>query len=281
MPFQNNSAAIMQKIPFIKMHGLGNDFVIIDARAYSITLNPAQIFVLADRRRSIGFDQLVLLHPSTIADIKMQIFNADGSEVGACGNASRCVARLVMEEAGADDCTLETTAGILEASRIREDTVEIDMGLAKFDWRDIPLSQPVDTLALPLETEALSQPVAVNMGNPHCVFFVDDMGAVDVAALGAPIETHPLFPERTNVEFVQVLDKKTLRMRVWERGVGITQACGTGACAAAVAAFRKGLVGRCVTVILDGGNLEIEYLKDGHVLMRGAAVRSFEGEVWV
>ncbi len=269
----------MQKIPFIKMHGLGNDFVIIDARVHSITLIPAQLLTLADRRRSIGFDQLVLLHPSTMADIRMQIFNADGSEVGACGNASRCVARLVMEETGADDCTLETAAGILEARRITEDTIEIDMGLAKLDWRDIPLSQPVDTLALPLETGALSQPVAVNMGNPHCVFFTEDVAALDITTLGAPIETHPLFPERTNVEFVQVLDKKTLRMRVWERGVGITQACGTGACAAAVAAFRKGLVERCVTVILDGGNLEIEYLKDGHVLMRGTAVRSFTGVI--
>jgi diaminopimelate epimerase len=272
---------IMQKIPFIKMHGLGNDFVIIDARAYRVPLTSSQLLALADRRRGVGFDQLVILHASTTADIKMQIFNADGSEVGACGNASRCVARLVMEETDADDCTLETTAGILEASRISEDTVEIDMGLAKLDWRDIPLSQPVDTLALPLQTGSLSNPVAVNMGNPHCVFFVDNMGVVDVAALGAPIETHPLFPERTNVEFVQVLDKKTLRMRVWERGAGITEACGTGACAAAVAAFRKGLVERCVTVILDGGNLEIEYLKDGHVLMRGTAVRSFVGEVWV
>jgi diaminopimelate epimerase len=272
---------MMQKIPFIKMHGLANDFVIIDARAHSIALSSLQLRALADRRRGIGFDQLVLLHPSTSADIKMQIFNADGSEVGACGNASRCVARLVMEETGTDDCTLETTAGILEASRISEDTVEIDMGLAKLDWRDIPLSQPVDTVALPLQTGSWSNPVAVNMGNPHCVFFVEDVAALDIKALGALIEIHPLFPERTNVEFVQVLDEKTLRMRVWERGVGITEACGTGACAAAVAAFRKGLVGRCVTVILDGGNLEIEYLKDGHVLMRGTAVRSFVGEVCV
>ena len=270
---------IMQKIPFIKMHGLGNDFVIIDARAHSITISPAQILDLADRRRGVGFDQLVLLHPSTTTDIRMQIFNADGSEVGACGNASRCVARLVMEETGAEECTLETAAGILEASRISEDTVEIDMGLAKLDWRDIPLSQPVDTLALPLQTGSLSNPVAVNMGNPHCVFFTEDVAALDIKALGAPIEIHSLFPERTNVEFVQVLDVKTLRMRVWERGVGITEACGTGACAAAVAAFRKGLVERCVTVILDGGNLEIEYLKDGHVLMRGTAVRSFTGVI--
>ena len=209
----------------------------------------------------------------------MRIQNADGGEVEACGNATRCVADMLMAEGGLSRVVIETVAGLLPAERAGGGRIAVDMGLARLDWRDIPLAEPCDTLHLPIAHGALSDPVAVNMGNPHAVFLVPDAEAAPVAEAGPALEHHRLFPQRANIEFVQVLDRNSLRMRVWERGVGITQACGSGACAAAVAAIRRGLTGRKVQVILDGGALELEWRVDGHVVMTGPVATSFTGEL--
>lgn len=271
------------KKPFLKMHGLGNDFVIFDGRADGFDLTPDLARALGDRRRGIGFDQGIVLAPPRLpgALAWMKIYNSDGSEVGACGNATRCVGKILMDETGADRVGIETIAGLLSASRAAGGMICVDMGPARLDWAEIPLREKADTLSLPVEEGQLKNPVGVSMGNPHAVFFVEDVQAVPLEALGPKIEHHPLFPARTNVEAVQVLSPARLRMRVWERGAGITQACGTGACAAAVAAIRRGLIpGRKAEVILDGGSLEIEWREaDGHVLMSGSATLAFAGEV--
>ncbi len=266
-------------IPFIKMHGLGNDFVVIDARSVPLELSAARVRAISDRRTGVGCDQLILIEPPRSAGTAafMRIRNADGSEVSACGNASRCVARLLMEECGREALTLETRAGRLVASAPGDGRITVDMGPAGLDWREIPLAVPADTYSLEITQGPLSDPVAVSMGNPHAVFFVADAEAVALAEHGPLVERHPLFPERVNVEIVQVLDPARLRMRVWERGAGVTSACGTGACAALVAASRRGLSGRKAEVLLDGGSLEIEWLETGHVLMTGPAATSFTG----
>jgi len=264
----------MGALPFRKMHGLGNDFVVLDARARAIALTPDRARALADRKQGIGCDQLISLEPSTRADAFMRIHNADGGEVEACGNATRCIARLLMAESGRDRAVVETVVGLLDCRAAPNGQVAVDMGPARLDWRDIPLAKAMDTLHLDLE----GNPVGVNVGNPHAVYFVADAQAVDVAALGPTIEHHPLFPERTNVEFATVLSPSRIRMRVWERGVGITRACGTGTCAAVVATARRGLTGRTATVELDGdGRMDIEWLPDGRVLMTGPVATSFEG----
>lgn len=269
--------------PFHKMHGLGNDFVVFDARTQPLALTPDQVRQLADRRIGIGCDQLIVIasDASGAADAFMHIYNYDGSEVSACGNASRCVAWLLMEEQQSNACTLRTRAGVLAASRAAHDQVTVDMGPVRTDWQEIPLGQPQDTLALDLTVGLLRQPVAVNVGNPHAVFLVPDAAAVDLTTWGPQIEHHPLFPERVNVEVAHVIGPDRLRMRVWERGVGITQACGTGACATAVAAIRRGLVqGPDVRVTLDGGDLLIAWRpQDHHVLMTGPVALSFSGKV--
>lgn len=267
--------------PFLKMHGLGNDFVVLDARLQPLALDPAKVAAIADRRTGVGCDQLVVIEPArnSGADCWMSIYNADGSEVGACGNASRCVAWLLMEETGHSEVVLETRAGLLEAERRGKLSVAVDMGAARLDWRDIPLAQARDTLHLGLEVGALADPVGVSMGNPHAVFFVDDVTAIDLAALGPLVEHHPLFPERTNVEIAQLLPSGGIRMRVWERGAGITSACGTGACATLVAAARRGIAGRAAELVLDGGVLAIEWLDDDHVLMTGPVALSFTGRL--
>ena len=267
--------------PFLKMHGLGNDFVVFDAREAPLALTPALVAAIADRRTGIGCDQLVVIEParSAGADIWMSIYNADGSEVGACGNASRCVAWLLMEQSGQGEVTIETRAGLLDAERRGPMLVTVDMGPARLDWREIPLAEPRDTNHLGIEMGKLADPVGISMGNPHAVFFVEDVDAIDLAALGPKIEHHPLFPERTNVEIVQKLGEARLRMRVWERGAGITSACGTGACASLVAAARRGITGRAAELVLDGGTLAIEWLEDGHVLMTGPVAISFAGRL--
>ena len=264
---------------FLKMHGLGNDFVVFDARTAPFELPLAAVRAIAERRTGVGCDQLIVIEPAQSAGTAafMRIRNADGSEVAACGNASRCVAALLMAETGRDHIVIETKAGQLEASRRPDGRVTVNMGLARLDWREIPLAQPADTLALDVAHGLLSAPVAVSMGNPHAVFFVPDVEGVALAEVGPVLEHHPLFPERTNVEIVQVLAPGKLRMRVWERGTGITRACGTGACATLVAAVRRGLSGRGAEVVLDGGSLEIEWLADGHVLMTGPVATSFSG----
>ena len=266
---------------FLKMHGLGNDFVVLDGRARAPALSVAATRALADRRTGVGFDQLITILPPKDpgSDALMTIHNADGSEVAACGNASRCVAWLLMGESGRRQVVLETAAGRLEAWTAGDGLVCVDMGPAGLDWRDIPLSKPADTLHLPLAAGALTDPVAVSMGNPHAVFFVADAEAVDLARLGPALENDPLFPERANIEVVHLLAADRLRMRVWERGAGITPACGTGACAVLVAAARRGLAGRRAEVVVDGGSLTIEWRDDGHVLMTGPVALSFSGEL--
>lgn len=265
--------------PFVKMHGLGNDFVVLDARPHPFELTPDTVRAIADRRTGVGCDQLIVIAPAkdAVSDATMLIFNADGSEVAACGNASRCVAWLLMRESGRDKVVIETRAGLLDAEWRDEYLVAVDMGPARLDWREIPVAEPVDTLHLGLRLGPLSDPVGVSMGNPHAVFFVDDAEAVDLAALGPVLEHHRLFPERANIEVAQVVSPQRIRMRVWERGSGITMACGTGACATLVAAARRGLTGRKAEIVLDGGLLSIEWLKDGHVLMTGPIAVAFTG----
>jgi len=267
--------------PFLKMHGLGNDFVVIDARAQPLALAAEEIRALADRRTGIGFDQLLVIEPPRRpgADLFMRIANPDGSAASACGNGTRCVADLLMTEGGRDRLVIETDAGLLSAARASGGRIAVDMGPARLDWRDIPVAAACDTLHMPVAEGPLADPVGVNMGNPHAVFFVADAAAIDLPRLGPMLEHHRFFPERANIGVAQLLASDRLRLRVWERGAGITLACGSGACAALVAAQRRGLTGRKATVVVDGGELEIEWLADGHVLMTGPVVLSFKGEL--
>lgn len=260
------------RVPFVKMHGLGNDFVVLDGRRESLPPVTADLARrIADRHTGIGCDQLVLLEASLVADLRMRIFNPDGGEVGACGNASRAVALLHGAPA-----RIETEGGIIEA-RPGEAGISVDMGIPRFEWDAIPLAYPLDTLSMPVGWEDLESPTAVNVGNPHAVFFVADCDAVDLARLGPLIENDPLFPERVNVNVCTAQSRKRLRLRVWERGAGLTRACGTGACATAIAAMRRGLVEREVEVALPGGVLTIAWSEDGHIVMTGPATESFRG----
>ena len=269
----------MTQVAFTKMHGLGNDFVIVDGRDGDLAIGGTQARAIGDRRRGVGFDQLLILEPAkdAAADLFMRILNPDGSEAEACGNGTRCVAARVMDELGRDTLNIETVAGVLATTTGADGLVTVDMGPANLEWRQIPLAVEADTLHLDIENGPLRDPVAVNIGNPHMVFFVDDADAIDVAGLGPALESHPLYPERTNVEICSLSGPDQLRMRVWERGAGITQACGSGACAAGVAAARRGLTGRRVETVLDGGPLNIEWREDGRVLMTGPVATSFEG----
>ena len=267
-------------VPFRKMHGLGNDFVVLDARRTPIRLGPGAAAAIADRKTGVGCDQLILLKPPSDrrADIAMHIYNADGSEPGACGNAARCIARLALDETGRRQITIETPSGLIQGVAAG-DLVTVDMGKARLDWREIPLAQEMDTEALPIALGGLDQPVATSMGNPHATFFVADAEAVPLAELGPVLEHHPLFPERVNVGIAEMRGRDRMRLRVWERGAGITRACGTGACAAAVAAVRRGLGERRIAVEVDGGALTIDYRADGSVLMTGPVATSFTGEL--
>jgi diaminopimelate epimerase len=266
---------------FVKMHGLGNDFVIIDARREALALDPASARLIADRRRGVGCDQLIVLEPPRApgAEVTMRILNPDASEAGACGNGTRCVAHLLMAETGRARTTIETIAGLLPAWREDGGTIAVDMGPARLDWRDVPLARDCDTLHVEAGAGALRDPACCSMGNPHATFFVADADAIDLAALGPRIERHPAFPERVNAGVVQVLARDRLRFRVWERGAGITEACGSGACAAIVNAARRGLCDRRATVVLDGGELGMEWREDGHVTMTGPVATSFTGEL--
>jgi diaminopimelate epimerase len=266
---------------FLKMHGLGNDFVVFDARDGAIPITPAQVRGIADRRFGIGCDTVVIIGPGGAdADATLRFINADGGEIESCGNATRCIARLLMDERGLSRVKLATRGGLLTCTDAGKGLVEADMGPARLDWHEIPMAQQTDTLnfQLPLDGQALPAS-AVSMGNPHCVIFVPDAEKIPVATLGPRIETHTLFPKKVNAEFVSVIGENRLRMRVWERGVGITLACGTGACAAAVAAARLGKTGRKVEVLLDGGTLQIEWREnDGHVIMTGPTATVFRGQ---
>jgi diaminopimelate epimerase len=268
----------MAPTPFLKMHGLGNDFVVIDARSRAIALYDAQARAIADRRRGIGCDQLIVLEKATDgADVRMRIRNADGGEVEACGNASRCVAALVMEERRTDRAVIDTEGGRIEAHGVPDGRIAVDMGAARLGWRDIPLARELDTLHVPLQAGPLADAVCTSMGNPHATFFVPRVAEIDLATLGPLLEHDPLFPERANIGVAEVLGPERLRLRVWERGAGITLACGTGACAALVAAHRRGLMPRRAELVLDGGALEIEWREDGHVIMTGPVATSFAG----
>ena len=268
-------------IPFTKMHGLGNDFVVIDRRKGGIALSEERMRAIGDRHRGVGFDQLVLIDTpaNALAEVAFRFHNRDGSEAGACGNGTRCAAAAIMKETGRDSLAIETRAGLLRAEKRDGGLYSVDMGVARTDWRDIPVTGACDTLALPLSVGPLSRPVGVSMGNPHCVFFVDNAEAIDLEKYGPMIERHALFPERTNVEVAALIGKDRIRLRVWERGVGITLACGSGACATGVAAVRKSLAGRSVEIVVDGGTLAVDWLENGHVVLTGPVAVSFTGEL--
>ncbi|MEL6564855.1 MAG: diaminopimelate epimerase [Pseudomonadota bacterium] len=257
--------------PFMKMHGLGNDFVVVDARAHALEVSPDLVRALADRHRGVGFDQLAVVHDGS--DLTITFYNADGSMSSACGNATRCIAAREMALTGTDALQINVTGrGELSAVMRADGVTAVNMGQPQLDWQDIPLAFEVDTLHLPIDGD----PVGTGMGNPHCTFFVDDVAAIDFAARGAEVEHHPLFPQRTNVQFAQVTGSDHIRMRVWERGTGITLASGSSSCAVAVAAVRRGLTGRSVTMELDGGALEIDWREDG-VWMAGPTAHVFDG----
>jgi diaminopimelate epimerase len=267
---------------FLKMHGLGNDFVVFDARDSAFALSAPQAKAVADRHFGIGCDTVVVIRPGgAAADASILFYNADGTESESCFNASRCVARLLLDERGLARVKLSTKGGMLVCSDAGRGQVTVDMGEPRVDWDQVPVASPVDTTSFPLDIGGTSIPVsAVSMGNPHCVLFVPDAEKAPLTTLGPRIETLPFFPNRTNVEFAQVLDQGRIRMRVWERGVGVTLACGTGACATAVAAFRRGLADRKVEVELDGGKLNLEWREaDDHVLMTGPGVTVFTGQL--
>jgi diaminopimelate epimerase len=259
-------------LPFMKMHGAGNDFVVIDSRGRGAVTTAALARAVGDRHLGIGFDQLAEIRDADGADLALDFWNSDGSRAGACGNATRCVADLVMTQTGAASLTIVTARGGLSAVRLADGRASVNMGAPQREWRDVPLARAVDPLHLPLPGD----PVAVGMGNPHCVFFVNDATAVDLAALGPKVEHDPLYPERTNVEFASVIAPDTLRLRVWERGAGITLACGSGACATAVAAHLRGLAGPRVKVQMDGGLLEADWRDDG-VWLTGPTAHVFDG----
>jgi diaminopimelate epimerase len=276
----------MANTPFLKMHGLGNDFVVLDARGATLDLTLERRRAIADRRLGVGCDQLIVLEPPTDreADVFMRIYNPDGGEAGACGNATRCVASVVMDERRTDHVTVQTIAGLLDSQKTGVGSnglpvITVDMGLARLDWRDIPVREACDTNHLPVGLGPLQDPVGTNMGNPHATFFVDDAGTIPLAELGPKLEHDRFFPERANIGVAQLLGEGRLRLRVWERGAGITLACGSGACAAVVAASRRGLVQRRADVVLEGGTLTIEWLRDDHVLMTGGIAVAFKGEL--
>ena len=266
------------ELQFVKMNGIGNDFVVLDARGQSLDLTPDQARYIADRNFGIGCDQILIIAPSDHADITMHILNSDGSIAGACGNGSRCVADLVMGQLDQPRLSMETRGGIIIAER-HGDQISIDMGPAKLDWQDIPLAKEHDTSGFDLGLAGVPKTIAVNMGNPHAVHIVDDAEAIDLAQIGPQLEHHPIFPDRANIEFISLRAPDEIRMRVWERGAGITIACGTGACASAVAAARTGLTGRKVKVHLDGGILDIEWRDDGGVTMTGPSSYVFDGVI--
>jgi len=269
----------MARVAFRKMHGLGNDFVVLDQRVDPIRIDAAGARALADRRTGIGCDQLLLLEPprDPSAQVFVRIHNPDGSEAEACGNGTRCVATLIGAETGGRVVVIETMAGLLNAEMLSDGRVTIDMGEAKFGWRDIPLAREMDTLHVDLGCGLLIDPVCTSMGNPHATFFVGDAETIDLATLGPLLEHDPLFPKRANIGVAAVRGDGAIRLRVWERGAGLTSACGSGACAALVGACRRGLAGQHVTVVVDGGSLKIEWREDGHVMMTGPVAQPFEG----
>ena len=269
-----------------RMNGLGNEFVILDLRQSDAQITEDAARAIADPKTGPGCDQVISIeHRKGVEGVFMGVWNADGSEVGACGNGARCVAWLLMEETGEAEASFATCASLLHAERIGAQRVAVDMGEPKFHWRDIPLAEQMDDTRFidiklgPIDNPVLWGPSAVNIGNPHCVFFVDDAEAQALERFGPMIENHLLFPERANVSVAEVKTRHTIRLRVWERGVGITKACGSAACAALVAAHRRRLTGRKATVALDGGDLAIEWREDNHIIMTGPVEHGGEGKL--
>ncbi len=267
------STAEPSGLPFMKMHGLGNDFVVVDARARDVEITSALAKAIGDRRMGIGFDQLAVIEPGQ-GDAHLRFWNADGTMSGACGNATRCIARYLLDETGKDHLHLTTERGDLFATDAGDGLTSVNMGAPQLEWQDIPLAEAMDTLELPIE----GAPTATGMGNPHCTFFVEDAEAVPLETFGPRYEQHPLYPERTNVQVVSVAGTNLLRMRVWERGVGVTLASGSSSCAVAVAAARKGLTDRAVTIELDGGRMQVEWREDG-VWMTGPTAHVCDGVI--
>ena len=267
-------------LPFRKMHGLGNDFVVLDARPRALDLSEAQVRRISDRHTGVGCYQFIIIRPprDPKADAFMEIRNCDGAEVEACGNATRCIAKILTDETGRDRVTIQTVAGLLLGERSGRGYT-VDMGEARTGWQAIPLARECDTLNVPLDRDDVPPPVATNIGNPHATFFVHDAEAVDLAGIGPGLEHHPMFPARANIGFASLTAPDTLRLRVWERGVGITRACGSAACAAVVASVRRGLTSRQIRVDMDGGPLFMEWLENGHVLMTGDATEVYQGHI--
>ncbi len=275
-----------EEIPFLKMNGIGNEFAVFDTRKYDLDITPALAQSIADRSSGIGCDQVISMEPSQNADVFMRIINADGGEVDACGNATRCVATLMVAETQRPNITIETNAAILGAIVNQDLSVTVDMGTPKFGWQDIPLAEEFhDTRAIelqigPIDDPILHSPSVVNVGNPHCIFWVDDIEKYDLEKFGPLLENHPIFPDRANITLAKVNSRDQITIKVWERGTGLTKACGTAACAVGVAAARTKRTDRKVTVTLPGGPLEIEWREtDDHILMTGAAELEYEGKL--
>jgi diaminopimelate epimerase len=271
-------------IPFRKMNGLGNDFVVLDARRRSLSIDEAKARAIADRKTGIGCDQLIVMEPSASADVRMRIWNNEGFEVESCGNASRCIADLLFREKSASRATIDTLGGFLACAKNGDGLVTVDMGMPRFGWKDIPLSEAfADTRHIelqvgPIDAPLIHSPSVVNVGNPHCIFWVKDLDVVDLAKIGPMLEHHPLFPERANISLAKVDTRDSITMKVWERGAGLTRACGTAACAATAAASRIKLTGRKVIVTLPGGDLRVVWREnDDHLLMTGPVAYEFEG----
>jgi diaminopimelate epimerase len=278
-----SSAAPSHGIPFRKMNGLGNDFVVLDARKRLLAISEEQARAIADRKTGIGCDQLIVMERSPTADVRMRIWNAEGGEVQSCGNASRCIADIVMAETGMSSATIDTKGGFLMAKKAGELLVTIDQGKPRFDWKDIPLSEAfpdtrhIELQVGPIDKPLLHSPSVVNVGNPHCIFWVNDLEVVDFAKVGPMIEHHPLFPERTNVELAKVVARDHVLLKVWERGAGLTKACGTAACATMAAGYRLRLIDRACRITLPGGDLFMAVNEsNGHVLMTGPVEYEFD-----
>jgi diaminopimelate epimerase len=276
----------MAAIPFRKMNGLGNDFVVVDARARRVDFSEAQARAIADRKTGIGCDQLIVMEKSSLADVKMRIWNAEGGEVESCGNASRCIADIVMTEKGVDSASIDTKGGYLVGTRMGHLQVSIDMGAPRFDWDQIPLSEKfhdtrhIELQVGPIDAPLIHSPSVVNVGNPHCIFWVKDLDVVKLDKVGPMIENHPMFPERTNVELAKVVARDHVEVKVWERGAGLTKACGTAACAVMAAGFRLRMIDAECRVSLPGGDLAMRIDRaTGHVIMTGPLQYDFEGEI--
>ena len=272
------------QIPFRKMNGLGNDFVVLDARVHPIVITEISAKAISDRKTGIGCDQLIVLEKSADYDVRMRIWNAEGGEVQSCGNASRCIADLLFDETSQNTATISTKGGLLIASKAGHKMVMIDQGVPKFGWKDIPLSEPfADTRHIemqygPIDHPLIHSPSVVNVGNPHCIFWVEDLDVVDLGRAGPMLENHPLFPERANISFAKVVSRDHIILKVWERGAGLTKACGTAACATMAAGHRIKIIDDKCRITLPGGDLLMAVREsDGHVMMTGPVTYEFDG----